>query len=56
MTGRSIRELRAEAAELEKRIAELPIGYISTKKIDGMYVYIDPEFRNGEFENKHWVK
>ncbi|HIY46561.1 MAG TPA: peptidylprolyl isomerase [Candidatus Alistipes faecigallinarum] len=27
-----------------------------TKKIDGMYVYIDPEFRNGEFENKHWVK
>ena len=27
-----------------------------TKKIDGMYVYIDPEFRNGEFANKHWVK
>ena len=27
-----------------------------TKKIDGMYVYISPEFRNGEFENKHWVK
>ena len=27
-----------------------------TKKIDGMYVFIDPEFRNGEFENKHWVK
>lgn len=27
-----------------------------TKKIDGMYVYIDPEFRNGEFENRHWVK
>ncbi len=27
-----------------------------TKKIDGMYVYIDPEYRNGEFENKHWVK
>ncbi len=27
-----------------------------TKKIDGMYVYIDPEFRDGEFENKHWVK
>ena len=27
-----------------------------SKKIDGMYVYIDPEFRNGEFENKHWVK
>ena len=27
-----------------------------TKKSDGMYVFIDPEFRNGEFENKHWVK
>ena len=27
-----------------------------TQKIDGMYVYIDPEFRGGEFENKHWVK
>jgi len=27
-----------------------------SKKIDAMYVYIDPEFREGEFENKHWVK
>ncbi len=27
-----------------------------TKKIDAMYVYIDPEFRDGEFENEHWVK
>ena len=27
-----------------------------SKKIDGMYVFIDPEFRDGEFENKHWVK
>ncbi|WP_295939434.1 peptidylprolyl isomerase [uncultured Alistipes sp.] len=27
-----------------------------TKKIDAMYVFIDPEFRDGEFENKHWVK
>ena len=27
-----------------------------TDKIEGMYVYIDPEFRNGEFENKHWVR
>lgn len=26
------------------------------KKIDAMYIYISPEFRNGEFENKHWVK
>ncbi len=27
-----------------------------TQKIDRMYVYIDPEFRHGEFANKHWVK
>ncbi len=27
-----------------------------TKKIDQMYIYIDPEYRDGEFENKHWVK
>lgn len=26
------------------------------KKIDAMYVYIAPEFQNGEFENKNWVK
>ena len=26
------------------------------KKIEGMYVYIDPEFRDGEFENKNWIK
>lgn len=27
-----------------------------TKKIEAMYVSIDPEFRDGEFENKSWVK
>ena len=27
-----------------------------TKKIDAMYVYIIPEFRDGEFENNPWVK
>ncbi len=26
------------------------------KHIDAMYVYIAPEFRNGEFTDKHWVK
>uniref|UniRef100_UPI004055D52F peptidylprolyl isomerase n=1 Tax=Alistipes sp. TaxID=1872444 RepID=UPI004055D52F len=26
------------------------------RKIEAMYVYIDPEFREGEFENPHWVK
>lgn len=27
-----------------------------TSKIKGMYVYIDPAFREGAFENKHWVE
>lgn len=27
-----------------------------TEKIDQHYVYIDPEFRNGEFEFKNWIK
>ncbi len=27
-----------------------------SKRIDAMYVYIDPEFRDGEFENKNWLK
>ena len=26
------------------------------KRIDAMYVYIAPEFRDGEFSDKHWVK
>lgn len=26
------------------------------EKISGMYVYIIPEFRDGEFENRNWVK
>ncbi len=26
------------------------------RKIDAMYVFIDPEFRSGEFRNPHWVK
>lgn len=26
------------------------------KKIDAMYIRIDPEFRNGEFENRNWIK
>ncbi len=27
-----------------------------SKRIDGMYVYIEPKYRNGAFENSHWVK
>ena len=26
------------------------------KKIAAMYIYIEPEFRNAEFENKNWIK
>ena len=26
------------------------------EKIDGLYVYISPEFREGEFEFPNWVK
>ena len=26
------------------------------KKIASMYIYIAPEFRNGDFSNKNWVK
>jgi peptidyl-prolyl cis-trans isomerase SurA len=25
-------------------------------KIDGMYIYIDPEYRSDEFEYKGWIK
>ena len=44
-------EEMALAAKQEKAFREW-----LTKKSDGMYVYIDPEFRDGAFENKHWVK
>ena len=27
-----------------------------TEKIDGLYVHIAPEFRDGEFEYSNWVK
>ncbi|WP_418992643.1 peptidylprolyl isomerase [Alistipes sp.] len=39
-------------ADKKERIFKEWLG----KKIDGMYVFITPEFRDGEFENKHWVK
>ena len=39
-------------AEMIKKIADM----INDKKIEGMYIYIDTEFRDGEFENKNWVK
>ena len=53
--------LRLEEMALQDKMAlnrkqEKVFGEWLSKKIDGMYVYIDPEFRDGEFANKHWVK
>ena len=47
--------LRMEEIALQKKQMEVFDEWLS-KKIDAMYIYIDPEFRGGEFENKHWVK
>lgn len=47
--------LRLEELALQQKQTEVFKEWLS-KKIDQMYIFIDPEFRNGEFENKHWVK
>ena len=47
--------LRLEEMALQEKQERVFRDWLS-KKIDAMYVYIDPEFRDGEFENKHWVK
>ena len=47
--------LRLEQMALNRK-QEKVFGEWLSKKNDGMYVYIDPEFRDGEFANKHWVK
>ena len=47
--------LRLEEMALQDKQNRVFKEWLS-KKIDAMYVYIDPEFRDGEFENKHWVK
>ncbi len=47
--------IRLEEMALEEKKERVFKEWLS-KKIDAMYVYIDPEFRGGEFENKHWVK
>jgi peptidyl-prolyl cis-trans isomerase SurA len=43
-----------EMALAEKRSKEFD-AWID-KKIAAMYIYIEPEFRNAEFENKNWLK
>ncbi len=47
--------LRIEQLALEAKKERTFKEWLS-KKIDGMYVFIDPEFRDGEFEYKGWVK
>ena len=47
--------LRLEEMALNAKQEKVFKDWLS-KKIDAMYVYIDPEFRDGAFENKHWVK
>ncbi len=47
--------LRLEQLALQKKKERIFNEWL-TSKIKGMYVYIDPAFREGEFENKHWVE
>lgn len=47
--------LTIEEMALENKKAKVFEAWLKDK-IDGLYVYIDPEFRNGEFEFKNWVK
>lgn len=47
--------LRIEELALASKQEEVFVKWLD-KKIESMYVYIDPEFRDGEFVNKHWVK
>ena len=47
--------LRLEEMALQEKQERVFREWLS-KKIDAMYVYISPELRDGEFENKHWVK
>ncbi len=47
--------LRLEELALNAKRERIFKEWLS-KKIEGMYVFISPEFREGAFENKHWVK
>ena len=47
--------LRIEAMALATKQEEVFVKWLD-KKIESMYVYIDPEYRNGEFVNKNWLK
>ena len=47
--------LRLEQIALEEKQQKVFQQWLDTK-IDAMYVYIAPEFREGEWVNKNWVK
>ena len=47
--------LRIEAMALAAKQEDVFVKWLD-KKIESMYIYIDPEFRDGEFVNKHWLK
>lgn len=47
--------IRLEEMALEKKQEDVYRKWL-TSKIESMYVYIDPEYRSGEFEIKEWIK
>jgi len=47
--------LRLEEMALHAKKERIFDEWLS-EKIQGMYVYLDPEFRDGAFENKYWVR
>ncbi len=47
--------LRLEQLALQRKQDEEFDKWLDDK-IDGMYIRIEPEFRDGDFHNKHWVK
>ena len=47
--------LRLEQMALAEKQEREFVAWLN-KKIASMYIYIAPEFRNGEFQNKNWVK
>lgn len=47
--------LRIENMALMDKQEQVFVKWLDSK-IESMYIYIDPEFREGEFVNKHWVK
>ena len=47
--------LRLEEMALAEKQEREFVAWLN-KKIASMYIYISPEFREGDFSNKNWVK